>query len=73
MIFQHFNLLSARTAAGNVALPLEVAGYELGRSSPLTRRISVDLPAPERPMTPSTRPRGTERSMSSPPARTRAP
>ncbi len=28
MIFQHFNLLSARTAAGNVALPLEVAGYE---------------------------------------------
>ncbi len=26
MIFQHFNLLSARTAAGNVALPLEVAG-----------------------------------------------
>jgi D-methionine transport system ATP-binding protein len=27
MIFQHFNLLSARTAAGNVALPLEVAGY----------------------------------------------
>ncbi|MFH6785840.1 MULTISPECIES: methionine ABC transporter ATP-binding protein [Methylobacterium] len=28
MIFQHFNLLSARTAAGNVALPLEVAGYD---------------------------------------------
>ncbi|HEX2553899.1 MAG TPA: methionine ABC transporter ATP-binding protein [Microvirga sp.] len=27
MIFQHFNLLSSRTAAGNVALPLEVAGY----------------------------------------------
>ena len=26
MIFQHFNLLSSRTAAGNVALPLEVAG-----------------------------------------------
>ncbi|HEY8566897.1 MAG TPA: methionine ABC transporter ATP-binding protein [Beijerinckiaceae bacterium] len=28
MIFQHFNLLSSRTAAGNVALPLEVAGYD---------------------------------------------
>ncbi len=28
MIFQHFNLLSARTAAGNVALPLEVAGAD---------------------------------------------
>lgn len=27
MIFQHFNLLSSRTAAGNVALPLEVMGY----------------------------------------------
>lgn len=26
MIFQHFNLLSSRTAAGNVALPLEIAG-----------------------------------------------
>jgi D-methionine transport system ATP-binding protein len=28
MIFQHFNLLSSRTAAANVALPLEVAGYD---------------------------------------------
>ena len=27
MIFQHFNLLSARTAARNVALPLEIAGW----------------------------------------------
>jgi D-methionine transport system ATP-binding protein len=27
MIFQHFNLLSSRTAAGNVALPLEIAGW----------------------------------------------
>jgi D-methionine transport system ATP-binding protein len=26
MIFQHFNLLSSRTVAGNIALPLEVAG-----------------------------------------------
>src|SRR5919112_195004 len=32
MIFQHFNLLSSRTAAENVALPLEVAGYE-GRAT----------------------------------------
>lgn len=28
MIFQHFNLLSTRTVAGNVAFPLEVAGYD---------------------------------------------
>ncbi|HWK65781.1 MAG TPA: methionine ABC transporter ATP-binding protein [Rhizobiaceae bacterium] len=28
MIFQHFNLLSSRTAFGNVALPLEIAGME---------------------------------------------
>ena len=27
MIFQHFNLLSSRTAHGNVALPLEIAGH----------------------------------------------
>jgi D-methionine transport system ATP-binding protein len=26
MIFQHFNLLSSRTAFGNIALPLEIAG-----------------------------------------------
>lgn len=26
MIFQHFNLLSSRTVAGNIAYPLEVAG-----------------------------------------------
>jgi D-methionine transport system ATP-binding protein len=26
MIFQHFNLLSSRTVAGNIALPLEIAG-----------------------------------------------
>jgi D-methionine transport system ATP-binding protein len=27
MIFQHFNLLSSRTAFENIALPLEIAGY----------------------------------------------
>lgn len=27
MIFQHFNLLSSRTAAENIAMPLEVIGY----------------------------------------------
>src|SRR5690606_40809702 len=26
MVFQHFNLLRSRTVAGNVALPLEIAG-----------------------------------------------
>lgn len=30
MIFQHFSLLSSRTAAGNVALPLEIAGMPKG-------------------------------------------
>ena len=31
MIFQHFNLLSARTVAGNVAFPLELAGMPKAR------------------------------------------
>lgn len=31
MIFQHFNLLSSRTAYGNVALPLELAGVPAAR------------------------------------------
>lgn len=31
MIFQHFNLLSSRTVAGNVAFPLELAGWDKGR------------------------------------------
>jgi D-methionine transport system ATP-binding protein len=30
MVFQHFNLLSAKTVAGNVALPLEIAGWPRG-------------------------------------------
>ena len=36
MIFQHFNLLSSRTVAGNVAMPLELAG-ELSRAQIQTR------------------------------------
>jgi ABC-type metal ion transport system, ATPase component len=28
MVFQHFNLLSAKTVAQNVALPLKIAGME---------------------------------------------
>ncbi|MGH6774170.1 methionine ABC transporter ATP-binding protein [Brucella tritici] len=35
MIFQHFSLLSSRTAFGNIALPLEFAG--IGRSTIRTR------------------------------------
>jgi D-methionine transport system ATP-binding protein len=31
MIFQHFNLLSSRTAYGNIALPLEIAGWDRTR------------------------------------------
>jgi D-methionine transport system ATP-binding protein len=36
MIFQHFSLLSSRTAAGNVALPLEIAGIA---KSEIDRRV----------------------------------
>jgi D-methionine transport system ATP-binding protein len=31
MIFQHFNLLSSRTAYGNITLPLEIAGWDRAR------------------------------------------
>ena len=34
MIFQHFNLLSSRTVAGNIALPLEVAGVPSAQIKP---------------------------------------
>jgi D-methionine transport system ATP-binding protein len=37
MIFQHFNLLSSRTAADNVALPLEIAGWS---KSDIATRVS---------------------------------
>ncbi|QDH13350.1 ATP-binding cassette domain-containing protein [Formicincola oecophyllae] len=31
LVFQHFNLLSARTAAANIALPLQIAGWSRTR------------------------------------------
>jgi D-methionine transport system ATP-binding protein len=37
MIFQHFNLLSSRTAADNIALPLEIAGWS---KSDIATRVS---------------------------------
>jgi D-methionine transport system ATP-binding protein len=36
MVFQHFNLLSSRTAFGNIALPLEIAGHS---RSEITARV----------------------------------
>ncbi|MET0208958.1 MAG: methionine ABC transporter ATP-binding protein [Burkholderiaceae bacterium] len=45
MIFQHFNLLSSRTVAQNVAWPLRIAGWEAGRIAPrvaeLLRRVGL--------------------------------
>ncbi len=45
MIFQHFNLLSSRTAFGNVALPLEIAGISrqeiAGRVEPLLELVGL--------------------------------
>ena len=37
MVFQHFNLLSSRTVAGNVELPLEILGVSGGRAPPQGR------------------------------------
>lgn len=37
MIFQHFNLLSSRTVAGNVALPLELSGTPKDK---ITKRVA---------------------------------
>jgi D-methionine transport system ATP-binding protein len=42
MIFQHFNLLSSRTAFGNVALPLEIAGWPRERIAPRVEHL-LDL------------------------------
>ncbi|RAU20544.1 methionine ABC transporter ATP-binding protein [Paramagnetospirillum kuznetsovii] len=40
MIFQHFNLLSSRTAAQNIALPLELIGHPRGE---IARRVDEML------------------------------
>ncbi len=47
MIFQHFNLLSSRTVAGNIALPLELAGLDrAGIAAKVDRLLDiVDLSA----------------------------
>jgi D-methionine transport system ATP-binding protein len=46
MIFQHFNLLASRTVAGNIALPLEVAGVPRAtiktRVADLIHRVGLD-------------------------------
>jgi D-methionine transport system ATP-binding protein len=49
MIFQHFNLLSAKTVAGNVALPLKIAGRSRaerkGRVEELLGLVGLDAKA----------------------------
>ena len=46
MIFQHFNLLSSRTAFDNVALPLEIAGLDTAaikaKVLPLLELVGLD-------------------------------
>ena len=46
MIFQHFNLLSSRTVAGNIGLPLEIAGTPRAEIAPrvddLIRLVGLD-------------------------------
>ena len=46
MIFQHFNLLASRTVAGNIALPLEIAGtpaaWIRARVADLIARVGLD-------------------------------
>ena len=44
MIFQHFNLLANRTVAGNIALPLEIAGQRdaAARVGELARLVGLD-------------------------------
>jgi len=39
MIFQHFNLLSSRTASGNIAYPLEIAGMSKGEQEARTNEL----------------------------------
>jgi len=53
MIFQHFNLLSSRTVAGNVAFPLELAGLPkaeiAGRVASLLARVGLEAHADKYP------------------------
>ena len=53
MIFQHFNLLSSRTVAGNVAFPLELAGVSkaeiAGRVAELLARVGLEAHAGKYP------------------------
>ena len=53
MIFQHFNLLSARTVAGNVAFPLELAGMAQAQSdarvAELLRTVGLEAHAGKYP------------------------
>ncbi|MDG2525215.1 methionine ABC transporter ATP-binding protein [Stenotrophomonas sp. HITSZ_GD] len=53
MIFQHFNLLSSRTVAGNVAFPLELAGLPkaeiAGRVQALLARVGLEAHADKYP------------------------
>ena len=42
MIFQHFNLLSSRTAFENVALPLEIAGLDKAAIAEMRRASARD-------------------------------
>ncbi len=53
MIFQHFNLLSARTVAGNVAFPLELAGMAQAqidaRVAELLRTVGLEAHAGKYP------------------------
>lgn len=48
MIFQHFNLLSSRTAFDNVALPLEISGMGKGKSRPALDRCLISSGSPTR-------------------------
>lgn len=41
MIFQHFNLLESRTVSGNIAFPLEIAGWTKEK---ITERVKEILP-----------------------------
>ncbi len=49
MIFQHFNLLASRTVAGNIAMPLEIAGVAkseiMARVAELVERVGLSQQA----------------------------